>query len=298
MNQTNFITPRSLALHDGAFHADDVAACALLLLCDCIDRNKIIRSRNPSLIADCEYVCDVGGTYDPENKRFDHHQISYQGPLSSAGMILLYLTNTKQLSQEEADLFNNSLIKGIDAHDNGKDPQIPGYCSFSNIISNFTPIHYDASDDEYSQAFFSAVQFTLQHLKRLQTRFRYTKECRKIVAEAMAPQNVYLFFDKPIPWMEMFFSLGGNSHPAKFVIMPTADHWKLRCIPPSQTQKMQMRHPLPAEWAGLLEEELQKISGISGAIFCHKSRFISVWKTKEDALKALTLTLQAKGVAP
>jgi uncharacterized UPF0160 family protein len=35
-----------------------------------------------------------------------------------------------------------------------------------------------------------------------------------------------------------------------------------------------------------MDEALFRVCGIEGAIFCHKGRFISVWKTKEDALKA------------
>ena len=54
---------------------------------------------------------------------------------------------------------------------------------------------------------------------------------------------------------------------------------------------MNVRLPLPAEWAGLLEEDLGRVSGIPGGIFCHKGRFISVWETRESALKALKYTL-------
>ena len=39
---------RSVGIHDGAFHADEVTACALLLVFDLIDEEKIIRTR------DCE----------------------------------------------------------------------------------------------------------------------------------------------------------------------------------------------------------------------------------------------------
>ncbi len=55
---------------------------------------------------------------------------------------------------------------------------------------------------------------------------------------------------------------------------------------------MKVRVPLPEAWAGLMDEELKKASGISGAIFCHKGRFISVWETKKDALRALKLALE------
>jgi uncharacterized UPF0160 family protein len=54
---------------------------------------------------------------------------------------------------------------------------------------------------------------------------------------------------------------------------------------------MKVRMPLPKEWAGLLDEDLKKVSGLPGAIFCHKGRFVSVWETKEDALKALNYIL-------
>ncbi len=69
----------------------------------------------------------------------------------------------------------------------------------------------------------------------------------------------------------------------------------MRGIPPTLRQSMQVRIPFPEEWAGLLDNELKKITNIPGAIFCHKERFISVWNTKEDALKALQLVLNDKG---
>jgi uncharacterized UPF0160 family protein len=74
--------------------------------------------------------------------------------------------------------------------------------------------------------------------------------------------------------------------------MPSGDHWKLRGIPPSLNERMKVRRPLPEQWAGLRDKELRTITGISGAIFCHKGRFISIWETKEDALRALHLAMK------
>jgi uncharacterized UPF0160 family protein len=281
--------PKSFGTHDGTFHADDVTACALLCICDLVDKDKIFRTRDPECLQRCEYVCDVGGFYLPEKKRFDHHQIDYKGSLSSAGMILEYLKNAKFLPQKETDFLNNSLVRGIDAHDNGKDPQLQGYCFFSHVISNFAPIEYDAKPEEQDSAFSSAVEFTIQHLTRLLNRFRYTQACKNDVQKAMATFRDCLIFERPIPWIDSFFELGGERHPAKFVVMPTGDHWKLRGIPPSGDERMKVRHPLPESWAGLMDVALQKITGIPGALFCHKGRFISVWKTREDALEALRL---------
>ena len=284
--------PRSCGIHDGTFHADEITACALLILFDLIDEEKIVRTRDPHLLATCQYVCDVGGVYDPSKKLFDHHQVDYQGPLSSAGMILKYLEESGIIQHNEYECFNHSLVMGVDAHDNGRDPLIPGYSSFSHVISNFTPIRQDCTPEEQTQAFHQALQFTIQHLQRLYDRFKYVQSCRTQVAACMETRRECLIFDQNLPWMEIFFELDGISHPAKFVIMPADHHWKLRGIPPSYEERMKVRLPQPLEWAGLLDEDLKRVSGINGAIFCHKGRFISVWETKEDALKALEYTLK------
>lgn len=291
MESTTLI-PRSVGTHDGTFHADEVTACALLVLFGLIDEDKIFRSRDPEFLKRCEYVCDVGGIYDPESHRFDHHQVDYRGELSSAGMILLFLKEKNILDASAYRFFQHSLILGVDAHDNGKEWTPPGVANYSHIISNFAPIIYDASKKQQDEAFFEAFHFALSHLRRLWERFLYTRSCKEVVKEAMSRYKECLFFEKAIPWIDSFFELEGVNHPAVFVIMPVGGHWKLRGIPPNLQEKMEVRCPLPAAWAGLLEEELKKVSGIPGAVFCHKGRFISVWQTKDDALKALEIALQ------
>ncbi|NGX42233.1 MAG: hypothetical protein K940chlam7_00510 [Chlamydiae bacterium] len=283
---------RGFGTHDGTFHADELTACALLILFDLVDEDKIFRTRDSEVLSQCEYVCDVGGVYDPKQKLFDHHQVEYQGSLSSAGMILLHLKERGVLKSNEYQFFNDSLIAGVDSHDNGIEPQIPGFCSYSEVIANFVPISYGATEEEQNKAFFEALHFSFEHLKRLWARYRYIQSFREIVEKAMNENNECLMFDQSIPWIEPFFELGGVDHPAKFVIVPSGDYWNLRGIPPNCQDRMSVRLPLPEAWAGLLEDDLRRVSGIPGAVFCHKGRFISVWETCEDALKALEYTLK------
>ena len=286
------IIPRSFATHDGSFHADEVTACALLLLFQQIDRDKILRTRDQEKLAQYEYVCDVGGIYDPVHKRFDHHQSNYRGNLSSAGMVWNYLKKQGIVDESTYQYFNHSLLIGVDAIDNGRDFPLVGHCSFSQVVSNFVPVSHDADPKIHEQAFQEALDFVLGHLKRLLERFHYIRACRTKVAKTMAYNQPVLIFDEAMPWMDSFFDLGGENHPALFVIMPSGDHWKLRGIPPNNEQKMLVRMPLPEEWAGLIDEDLRRASGIQGAIFCHKGRFISVWQSKEDAINALNYTLE------
>lgn len=284
--------PRSCGTHNGTFHADEVTACALLWLFDLIDPDQIVRTRESEALSKCEYVCDVGGIYDPELKLFDHHQVEYDGPLSSAGMILLFLKDSQKITEREYNILNLSLISGVDAHDNGKDPQIPGVCTYSNVVSNFAPIDHDADAESLNNAFHEALHFAYDHLRRFWRRYQYISSCRDIVKQVMKEGNRCLYFERSIPWMDSFFEFDGVNHPAEYIIMPSGKQWKLRGIPPSPDDKMKVRCPLPQEWAGLLDSELKVVTGIPGAIFCHKGRFISVWETKEDAIKALDLILQ------
>lgn len=288
---TDYIA-RSCGTHDGSFHADEVTACAFLLLYDLIDRDKIIRTRDPEKLAKCEYVCDVGGEYKSDKKRFDHHQKEYQGLLSSAGMVLRYLKQTKVIDNTTYNYFNRCLVKGVDAIDNGRLNLPLGTASYSSVIACFTPTRYSESAEAFDKEFQKALDFSLGHLERLLDKHIYIKECRSSVKEVMKRGKDALVFSEAMPWMESFFSLGGKSHPAKFVIMPAGSHWKLRGIPPNAEKKMKVRLDLPASWAGLSDQALVKASGIEGGIFCHKGRFISIWETKEQAKKALALALK------
>jgi uncharacterized UPF0160 family protein len=282
---------RSLGTHDGAFHADEVTACALLVLFDQIDRSKVMRSRDKEVLALCDFVCDVGGVYNPEARRFDHHQAEYADDLSSAGMVLLYLRDSGVITPALYDFFNESLVMGVDAHDTGRVVSEAGTCTCSHVIANFVPPAYDVEAKVQEEAFYLALDFALGHLKRLLEKWHYIEQCEQRVAEAMHQGGKVLVFDHAMPWIDSFFNLGGEHHPALFVLMPSGAHWKVRGIPPNGRDRMKVRMPLPQEWAGRLAEELQQVSGIPGAIFCHKGRFISIWSTKEDALKALNFIL-------
>ncbi len=285
---------RSCGVHDGAFHADEVTAVALLLETGLIDIDKVIRTRDENRLAGCDFVCDVGGLYDPSQRRFDHHQVDYRGGLSSAGMVLKYLREEKLISEEYGDYLHRTLVHGVDLIDNGAHKPEYGICTFSGVVANFMPASHEATETELGEAFFEAVSFVRLFLYRSKGRFDYMASCKEEVERVMKTMNHCLVFDSPLAWMEPFFELGGEDHPAEFVIMPSGKNWKLRGIPPSYAERMQVRVPMPKAWAGLMKEELNKISKLSGGVFCHKERFISIWETKEDALRAWKMIVKGE----
>ncbi|MBP9841466.1 MAG: MYG1 family protein [Simkaniaceae bacterium] len=277
----------SVGTHDGHFHADEITACSLLIVFDLVRPDQIIRSRNLEELALCEFVCDVGGIYDPALKRFDHHQESYRGNLSSAGMVLKYLKDEEVISEEVYHYLNDTFVTGVDLHDNGLSSPEIGHLSFSGIIHTFNPIEHVSDVKPY---FLSALTFTIDLIRRLMKKHEHIAMCRADVKKGMEGQTKLLVYSQSMPWMDTFFSSGGELHPAEFLIMPSGENeWKLRGIPPTRDDLMAVRKKHPAAWAGKKGEELEKITGIPGAIFCHKQRFISIWKTKEAALKGYAL---------
>jgi uncharacterized UPF0160 family protein len=288
------ILSRSFGTHDGSFHADEVTACALLIYFQLVDRDKIVRTRQLDQLSHLEYVCDVGGIYQPFNKRFDHHQSDYQGQLSSAGMVLEYLLAEQIIDEDTFAFLQKSLIIGVDEIDNGLIEPLYGHATFSSIIASFVPVSYEAQKEEYDRQFQTALDFVLGFLQRIMAKHQYAMECKEKVVQAMRDSDHCLIFDEAIPWIDVFFENDGLHHSAQFVMMPSHGHWKLRGIPPSNERRMQVRTPLPEKWAGLLDDELKKVTGIPGAIFCHKGRFTSVWQTKQDALQALKMVKEIK----
>ncbi len=79
-----------VATHNGSFHADELIGCMILSF---IEPNlSIIRSRDPEVLNEADYIIDVGGKYDLE-KNFDHHPSEFtlarenQIKFASAGLV-------------------------------------------------------------------------------------------------------------------------------------------------------------------------------------------------------------------
>ena len=91
-----------IGTHSGHFHADEALACFLLKQLPEFASAEIVRSRDNKILDTCDIVVDVGARFEPENKRFDHHQrefsetmktlkvLNFETKLSSAGLIYAY----------------------------------------------------------------------------------------------------------------------------------------------------------------------------------------------------------------
>eukprot|EP00640_Fibrocapsa_japonica_P001825 CAMPEP_0113937208 /NCGR_PEP_ID=MMETSP1339-20121228/3879_1 /TAXON_ID=94617 /ORGANISM="Fibrocapsa japonica" /LENGTH=444 /DNA_ID=CAMNT_0000939893 /DNA_START=228 /DNA_END=1562 /DNA_ORIENTATION=- /assembly_acc=CAM_ASM_000762 len=74
---------KAIGTHSGTFHCDEALAVAMLKCLPQFAHHVVVRTRDPAQLSMCEVVVDVGGEYDPNTLRFDHHQRTFSGTLIS-----------------------------------------------------------------------------------------------------------------------------------------------------------------------------------------------------------------------
>lgn len=291
-----------LVTHNGTFHSDDIFACATLSLF--LEKNnqefEIIRTRDENIINRADYVFDVGGVYNKEKNRFDHHQIGGAGKhddgieYASFGLVWEKFGNEVCNSEKIAKKINLKLVEAVDSHDNG----------ISLTKNNFDISPYTIQDvfnsmrktwkedaDFNNEMFLKCVSFAKEILKReikqvqdyllaeekVKEIYENTKDKRIIVLDDNYPFGEVLFeFPEPI-----------------YVVRPRDnDHtWGIDCMRKEKRSFMN-RKDLPFSWSGLRDEEFQKVTGVNDAVFCHRALFLAVAKSKEGAIKLAQLALE------
>ncbi len=293
--------------HNGNFHADDVFGVATLLLHFAGEGKepKIIRTRDPETIKTGDIVLDVGGEYDQERNRFDHHQIGGAGkrendvPYASFGLIWKKFGPAIAGDSEVAELVDKNLVQFIDAADNGDGELKPFKAdalpyTIKRAIDIFNPDWRDERQD-FDGWFFQAVGFASGVLKREIEFAKMTLESRQAVAAAYqnATDKRIIVLDKEYQWEDIL-----NKYPEPlFVILPRLGEenkivWRLGTVRDGR-ESFANRKDLPVEWAGKRNEELVKITDVADALFCHNKLFVAYTKSREGALALAKLALKA-----
>ena len=154
-----------------------------------------MRSRDPSVLATCTVVVDVGGEYDPARLRFDHHQKTFSQTinsldgskkwttkLSSAGLVYFHFgreiisevlaTDSPQLTEKVFDKVYENFIQEIDAIDNGisthdGEGRYSISTNLSSRVSRLNPSLNEAEQDS-EVGFYQALDLTrLEFLDRV-----------------------------------------------------------------------------------------------------------------------------------
>lgn len=285
-----FFKKAKIITHNGSFHADEVLAVATISLA-LGGRVKIIRTRDTEIIKTGDYVIDVGGIYDSDKNRFDHHQEGGAGqresgiPYSSFGLVWKKFGKIIAGSQEAADIIDKKIGAYIDAEDNGINTSVPVYdiniYSFPQIIKTFRPgLKEKRTDDE---GFLEAMQFTENILKREIQKARDEFSARSVAEHGYqaAEDKRIVVLEEHLPVSDMIMS-----HPEiLFVISPAKDgQWVVKAAQNKNT--FEARRGFPRPWWGKRGEEFTRISGVPDAYYCHHSgNFMCLANSKEGAIR-------------
>lgn len=274
-----------LGTHSGPFHADDVLAAALIRTFLDADA-KVVRSRDPEVLATADIVFDVGHVFDLETRRFDHHQREYEGNRSSAGMVLDFLEGEGKVETTLADHLRRVLVDYVDAVDVGARQPEDGVPCFSMLIGVLNESANEDFDKLYERGVAMAMDLVGGLRDGLERANAATEEVQEAMKAAVDAGRKTIRLDRYMKWKPAYFENDGANHSTEYVLFPGKGDWRVVTIPVAEGSREDKRK-LPEEWGGLEGEELQKITGTEGAKFCHRNRFIAGFATESAALDAL-----------
>ena len=315
----------NLYTHDGLFHADDVFATALLSLM--AEEIHVTRGSDLDLPADdgSWIIFDIGGGeldhHTPENKERNGTHPNTNVPYAACGLVWrkYYREILAEMDCPERWMDNvyrrleSSLILGIDAEDNGYNPvsgimqEMPyiqdahkaeivaaAHTGFtvSQMVKDYNPPWN--SDMDYYEAFMDAVAAAKDIVINRIDSIISSMEGRDYILRAIDySANHLLILDEFAPWEGILYnSSNPKARDIWYVISPALrGGWNIQCALSDSDDRTSYRHPLPAAWYGLRYEELQKVSGIKTAIFCHPSGFLAGAQTQEDILAMASIAM-------
>ena len=288
------MTDKVIATHNGNFHADDVFSIAALK--NIFPSFTLVRTRDLEVIGNADIVIDVGGEYDPDAGRFDHHQRGGAGkrengiPYSSFGLIWQkYGLEICQGNQDVANSVDDGLVSTIDAIDCGHVEGVSQGISLSQTISMFNPTWQE--DSHFDTCFDEAVDFASRVLTRFIASSNGGISAKEIVAKAVenAEDPRVIVLEKYTPWKRTVHTL---SEKALFVVFPSGSGpWRIQTVP-VELGSFEDRKSLPKPWAGLSDQALKDVTGLDDAMFCHNGLFIAGAGSFESIMKMAAIAVQ------
>ncbi|MES9914210.1 MAG: MYG1 family protein, partial [Candidatus Sedimenticola sp. 4PFRAG1] len=283
----------TIATHNGIFHADDVFSIAALK--KVFPYFNLVRTRDADTIANANIVVDVGGEYDADKDRFDHHQRDGAGerengiPYSSFGLIWKkYGLQICDGDQAIANAVDSGLVSTIDAIDCGHVEGVAEGISLSQTISMFNPTWEE--DNDIDRCFNEAVVFASRLLERFIASATGGVKAKEIVAKAIekAEDPRVIVLEKFTPWKRTVHAL---SEDALYMVYPSqTGQWRIQTVP-VEPGSFENKKSLPASWGGLSDNDLRDRTGIDDAMFCHNGLFIAGAESFESVMKMASLAL-------
>ncbi|XP_021950965.1 MYG1 exonuclease isoform X2 [Folsomia candida] len=326
---------RVIGTHSGCFHCDEVLAVVMLKFLPEWKNAQIVRTRDEEILKTCDIVVDVGGVFNPETKRFDHHQKTFTHSmstvrpgtpwvtkLSSAGLvyahfgedIIAHILDKGREDEVVVKLFDKvytNFIEEIDAIDNGvavSDGELK-YRITTTLSGRVGGLNSswrdpDPSEEKDMVNFHKAMELVRsEFLTKVHFYANDWWEAYSIVAAAVEARfevdSSGLIVEFPqggVPWKDHLKDIEDTTGVMiAFVIYQDGSGMWRIQAVPVAPASFTSRVPLHPAWCGLRNKELEEISKIPTIKFVHSSGFIGGASDRGDAIQMAKLSLAAKG---
>lgn len=267
--------------HSGTFHADEVFASAFLEMY--LGDVSILRTNNVDTTkSEGKMIYDVG------RGKFDHHQndaLKRDNGITYCSFGLLWKEYGKDFLEKRGielvdrvwEMLDKDFVEGIDADDNGVFPQVIANFKIKTvpgIIKLFNP-SFQAEQEEsiqFEKACHLAKTILEEEIYYINGK-AYAEEQILDLLDDMEEGSKYLILPTFLPYEETILG-EEKANSIMFVAYPSnRGGYAIKTVPKSNDDKSN-RMDFPEEWAGLEGEELERVSGIPGLVFCHTTRFL------------------------
>lgn len=321
-------TSVTLVTHSTNFHADDICATAVLKLYfkSFFPQIKVIvkRSLDEKVIEEADIVYDIGKIYDPKKLRFDHHQkggaavrengIQYAAfglvwkhfGLDVCSSYFQKITGkkcTKAQAQKIFEIMEKRIVCHIDGMDNGQmtyketfNDVIPltmdNYFEMCKVAVSSKETDIAKTNKAFDKEFFRLVPFMEGVLESMLTYAVYKErdESQALKAYSKAKDKRVIICDR-----YYYFNFKKLPEPLVIVFPGSRGGWNAKTVR-VEDASYDARFYFPAEWAGLSDLDLEKVSGVKGAIFCHNAKFLIRASTKDGILEMVQKAFAIAGI--
>ena len=264
---------KTLAIHAGEFHADDLSASAIFALK--FKEVLIYRVFSISETDDYDYIVDIGMSYD-EVKFFDHHQKieEYADGVKPCGATLFA---EAMLDTELYKALYERVLRPIAVQDNGQKELLSTYPNLMfGWVGAMNPV-WNNSEQNSDEQFAKALEMAIPMIEQVIAQIKAEKEAQEIVASARKEANGrILVLPQYAPWHNWVVE---QDAVALFVVHPSnRGGFMVQCVPPSLEDGFSQRRPLPSAW---LENRPQ------GCTFVHRGLFCAAFESESSAVEAL-----------
>ncbi len=266
--------------HDGTFHSDEIFAIALLLKFELKEGQEvqIVRSRDEDFLESYRdfadvFIIDIGGDFNAELRNFDHHQDDdFFVDKASVKLIYDYLLNIGKLDSDLGKHLWENLIMLINRWDLGQEQNYVNYFHrpLPSLISSYNRSTGNINDE--NPQFEKALSFGLEIVDNESFSYYQYQDAKRTFHQHRNINSHTIIFETFNPKHSSFLKQHRN---IRFYIYPYRGNWAVAAV-------NSKKHPLP------------ECEFCEGLVFSHKNHFLTVFETKETAIRFMEPHFQGK----